>query len=1480
MKRILTAVLLSVCPLVAQVTIQSTQATSKEVVVHYLVPPGYTGSCTIQASYTNDFSGTYTPIPDVDATQFPGSDTDTSRNSKPFVGRSRVVVLGQMIPYWQTLPASATTGFRLSRAIKAASTIYGKNTCGASSATWQATTPTVPFGMTFAEPHPADPSKPGFYNWPSIIWNVKQTIIDPEYGTELKRPDPAGGRAPVVSGPKAFQELSGSGWTNINNILTDDSSSASISASQSPITLPWPYSLLPIGSISQDAASDSGGLDWIQLALKGTNTAATLADGSTETCISVDTGVNCYTPWHSIDLRSCASGCSYPTSPTPVDHWQAPGDRPIPRQWLARRAGNFTYVASTSTVTITSGDHVGEKWTVGTKFRTHATPIQIRNITGGTPITIQTNTSSGLSTSDKINIANVNGTIASAVNGTWTVTVVDATHFTLVGSSGTGTFGRQVPVNSATAGSPPTVYSANSFFANNSLVAMASFTDSGWTSLNGNAYVAVQAGDGEHFTLTGATTTGSYTSGGTMTQLLGTVEKVTDYPIATIVDATHVTLSSGPGSDISTDAPWSVESVAILVRKKTTSADTINIQYASVKTETSPGSSWGAAGGEICSQYTAAGAGGVLGSLCQIGVTPNWIAVDGSAIQVYGYMDKPDSSDWFNFQGTCVGPNAQGAVGVNKNDPARIYCTNRTTTYTPAGYQWGFDQQIIIGQYEGDFTPRPSAETGADIIAAYPGYGGVSGTALDYPHLPNCYGDKKYNDGVNPKIITGPNPRCVSYKVVIPSLQALIAANDTTWTHFVPAISHIPCVGGPDASLHFVYRDTTNSVWLGIACTRDNDYGGIEYAFDLGNELPTSNGSSTVRLAAAIPTWGQTGGRWSKEHGGIGFRSDGYAFQASQPMFINSGVSNTITYGLTTSKGGPFFVDYLSVDGVANAPLTTTLHDCAPWAGSPYLPSPVPDGTGGKGCNTVVVSGEPGDESPDTEEALILAADPATHLAKTGVAGRVWIQDAAVGDITAIDHDADRDYQHVEPATIISKTGNTWVIARGFQQRVNNGGGLGAGVIDHTGDTKRLVMQYNYNTVTGAPPQYFRPYDPAVGTVAMTQGVGMGHGAVGLTLSAGDSGPGQYVAVLGSVARRVAATQPDFTLNARSLPFGGKTSNTSSSTDSHMTFIEPASILNKDPWVLDGAPWNGYSGAGPTGPVSGTTTVYKWLATDLSTAIERNQFPKHLRLAARVGSWVLRDISGPSSVIDDTKPYTVCYVYVANECRSGSTAGQAFAATPLYDQLAGQYQCCGNDYTGLRDFAISASSAVFSRFTQTILRDDNSGRTGRALTSAFSVYRAEDGFKNMSGTSDARLGVLRERGTEFLKSELYTITMPPIIEDGIDRTKFWQAAIPVKARSGADNVLIRFGYQHYGDVTVPNYYCTTRAENCVMGASTTAATNPFWYETTDSYSGVSCASGCTVNLPLIPNRVAYYEIVYRNSTTPVYTTPQQVVVSP
>jgi hypothetical protein len=118
-------------------------------------------------------------------------------------------------------------------------------------------------------------------------------------------------------------------------------------------------------------------------------------------------------------------------------------------------------------------------------------------------------------------------------------------------------------------------------------------------------------------------------------------------------------------------------------------------------------------------------------------------------------------------------------------------------------------------------------------------------------------------------------------------------------------------------------------------------------------------------------------------------------------------------------------------------------------------------------------------------------------------------------------------------------------------------------------------MQFSYDTGTAGQPTYFRLY-PTGNTI--TQKLGIGHGAEGPLIASGSSGP-FYGVLLGDFITRANATDFNFKVASRGLPFEGKTANDENSTDSHQSLVVAASAMNRDQWVFDGAPWNGYSGS-------------------------------------------------------------------------------------------------------------------------------------------------------------------------------------------------------------------------------------------------------------------------------------------------------------
>jgi hypothetical protein len=98
--------------------------------------------------------------------------------------------------------------------------------------------------------------------------------------------------------------------------------------------------------------------------------------------------------------------------------------------------------------------------------------------------------------------------------------------------------------------------------------------------------------------------------------------------------------------------------------------------------------------------------------------------------------------------------------------------------------------------------------------------------------------------------------------------------------------------------------------------------------------------------------------------------------------------------------------------------------------------------------------------------------------------------------------------------------------------------------------------------------------------------------------------------------------------------------------------------------------------------------------------------------------------------------------------------------------------------------------------------------------------------------------------------------------DGVDRTTFVHAPISITTPPGIDiaTAVVEFGYAEFG--SVDQRYCTSRQEVCLAVASTVTDTTPLWYKTTDTYTKASCASSCTITLPVLPMHTAYYQLKF------------------
>jgi len=357
-------------------------------------------------------------------------------------------------------------------------------------------------------------------------------------------------------------------------------------------------------------------------------------------------------------------------------------------------------------------------------------------------------------------------------------------------------------------------------------------------------------------------------------------------------------------------------------------------------------------------------------------------------------------------------------------------------------------------------------------------------------------------------------------------------------------------------------------------------------------------------------------------------------------------------------------------------------------------------------------------------------------------------------------------------------------------------------------------------------------------------------------------------------------TGPQFTLTA-SPTFAG----IGSRTDGNTTAMHPAlRQVSDQSWFTDSRPFNGGSLQSDTHVrVSGSLIKYTFPAWFSDSGIH----PKILPTLSFTKGMLLTDVSRPGSFISDgpDMPYTYCRALIDGECRSSSKAGDLFANIPDLQLL----YCAGSDTpnTAFHDWCALDSPALGQSLFQVgiapnrvaVRLDQPATVYGlgwtRALSRGFGSIRSIGQLAK--ATPDGKWLFFNER-INNTQGPLLMLKMPPFqADDSIDRTTFFPAMISVAANSQAASAVVQFGYSEQG---APNqFYCTSRQESCVAVSSTINIADPFKYKDTEHYSGVPCQAGCQIAIPLAPQHVAYYQILYLNSSGQVIALGAQGVVT-
>jgi len=262
---------------------------------------------------------------------------------------------------------------------------------------------------------------------------------------------------------------------------------------------------------------------------------------------------------------------------------------------------------------------------------------------------------------------------------------------------------------------------------------------------------------------------------------------------------------------------------------------------------------------------------------------------------------------------------------------------------------------------------------------------------------------------------------------------------------------------------------------------------------------------------------------------------------------------------------------------------------------------------------------------------------------------------------------------------------------------------------------------------------------------------------------------------------------------------------------------------------------------------------------------------KLMATGAACGSHPLIDRSGPGSSMgtDTSGSYSYCVARANGECYSGSNTGDVYVNCPgVINAYCSGVATHGGAPVGVgNDICVGNISNVADAIIQfTLAHTDYSWSYGRNLASATSRLRMVNGFENNALLPDNSWILYRQEYLNYQRQEMWMARLPPYPPtDSVVRGTFVPVSLALKppAGLGVNNAIVEFGYQEYGAPQFIN--CTTRNDACISTstASTVPPGNQPFYFASENPAGAPCATGCTITIPAISQRILYYQIQYR-----------------
>lgn len=283
---------------------------------------------------------------------------------------------------------------------------------------------------------------------------------------------------------------------------------------------------------------------------------------------------------------------------------------------------------------------------------------------------------------------------------------------------------------------------------------------------------------------------------------------------------------------------------------------------------------------------------------------------------------------------------------------------------------------------------------------------------------------------------------------------------------------------------------------------------------------------------------------------------------------------------------------------------------------------------------------------------------------------------------------------------------------------------------------------------------------------------------------------------------------------------------------------------------------------------SGTTYIY-WSS---AVANVNNLDYRIVPYLGASGEKQIADFSGPGITLTDTSAdnFKFCWALKAGDCWAGSGAGDLYVNLPQVALIGSKGGFLDESFP--RDITFTQWRGPMVNVTQSVVPgsvSDPNSQWARPLSNPFMLPEVESNFQNGRQTVGAIWHTQNVSYMDGVKNGYVGTKIPSVQLDGKTRNTFMKVPISVGGVTG-DQVRLKFGYTENG--TKDQFYCWPRRSACYTDGS---GTKPYlWSDETAQYT--TCGSGCTIPLPVLPGRIAYYAVERKNAAGVIMTGPTQL----